>query len=233
MSYRWTAETIRYMRHAAENTDYYNSIARVMVPYLSSNDHICDAGCGLGHLSAALAPWVGHVSAVEICPEALAVLAEKQIPNVTTCCGDVAAMMPPQPYDAMVFCFFGSVEEILEIATAQCRGTVFVITRNYSTHRFSQGSHETGRMDFTALCASLRQREIPFESGEMELEFGQPFESREDARRFFSHYSRDGFSEEMLEQRLRKGTNGFPWYLPQQKQIGWVHFSMKDMGDNK
>ncbi len=48
----------------------------------------------------------------------------------------------------MVFCFFGSMEEILATAARCCRGTVLAVVRNDESHRFS-GKHR-GR-DGTAM----------------------------------------------------------------------------------
>ena len=61
---KWDSEKIRYMRAAAERSDYYRQIASVIVPHLKKDAHVCDAGCGLGYLSAALAPQVAQVTAV-------------------------------------------------------------------------------------------------------------------------------------------------------------------------
>ena len=38
------------------------------------------------------------------------------IKGVTAICGDVEALTPKEPYDAMVFCLFGRTEDTLRIA---------------------------------------------------------------------------------------------------------------------
>ena len=139
----WEADMVRFMTDASEYGNYHQTLAQMLAPYLDRNTHICDAGCGLGYLSLALAPYAGHVTGAERNPDAAAVLAENcrrlGIPNITPRCGPIEAMDPEIPYDAMVFCFFGHIDEILEISRRQCRGRVFIITRNYTTHRFSVG----------------------------------------------------------------------------------------------
>ena len=225
---KWDSEKIRYMRDAAERSDYYRQIASVIVPHLKKDAHVCDAGCGLGYLSAALAPQVAQVTAVDISAEALAVLESRKIPNVTALCGDAAALVPESPYDAMIFCFFGSVQEVLEISRAQCRGSVFIITRGDPVHGFSQKPLENNRFCFSGFCEGLRQQGIPFESGSIDAEFGQPLKSLEDAKRFLALYGGENVEEGALRKRLRECTGEFPWYLPRRKRVGWIRFSVNE-----
>ena len=231
--YRWTQEMIRYMRCASAYSDYYARLADLITPWLGADSHICDAGCGLGDLAAALAPHVGQVTAVDIDRDVLQVLEEKGLPNVSSFCGDIAKLPPETPYDAMVFCFFGGIEEVLELAAAQCRGDVFIISRNDDTHRFSPGSHPTGNHGFSHAKKTLERREIPFQARELEIEFGQPFCSWEDARQFFALYSREQdktlVTDEFLAGKLVKGKGDVPWYLPSLRKQGFIHLRVEDM----
>ena len=70
------------------------------------------------------------------------------IKGVTAICGDVEALTPKEPYDAMVFCLFGRTEDTLRIARKQCRGKIFFVKRDYSHHRFSAGKVSLG--EYTA-----------------------------------------------------------------------------------
>ena len=121
--FEWTEERVSFMADACERTDFHEKLAALLSPYLKKTDSICDAGCGLGYLSLALSPLVGHVTAAERDDRALDVLrcqlARRHICNVTPLCTDVLAYTPPVPFDAMVFCFFGSMEEILAAALRQ------------------------------------------------------------------------------------------------------------------
>lgn len=190
---------IRNLQPGTERTDG---------PHLDQKTHICDAGCGLGYLSLALSPYAGHITAVDRNPDAVTVLADNcrrlGIGNITPRCGDIADVVPEVPYDAMVFCFFGGIQEILSTAKRQCDGQIFIITRNYTTHRFSVGSHKTGSYGYATTKELLEQLAIPFEEQTMELEFGQPFRSLEDARRFFETYSKDADKNAITDEFLRK-----------------------------
>ena len=138
--FEWTEERVSFMADACERTDFHTKLAALLSPYLKRTDSVCDAGCGLGYLSLALSPLVGHVTAAERDDRALDVLrcqlARRDIRNVTPLCTDVLAYTPSEPFDAMVFCFFGSMEEIVAAARRQCRGTVLAIVRDDTCHRF-------------------------------------------------------------------------------------------------
>ena len=161
----WTEERVSYMADACERTDFHEKLAALLSPYLKRTDSVCDAGCGLGYLSLALSPLVGHVTAAERDDRALDVLrrqlARRHIRNVTPLCTDVLAYTPPEPFDAMVFCFFGSMEEILAAALRQCRGTVLAVVRDDVCHRFSGAPRAPGRHSFDAACGVLDAHGIP------------------------------------------------------------------------
>mgnify|MGYP002675017829 FL=1 len=85
--FEWTEERVSFMADACERTDFHTKLAALLSPYLKRTDSVCDAGCGLGYLSLALAPLVGHVTAAERDDRALDVLrcqlAQRDIRNVT------------------------------------------------------------------------------------------------------------------------------------------------------
>lgn len=229
----WDEERVRFMEDAAAWGDFHARLAAALAAGLPPEGHICDAGCGTGHLSLALSPYVRQVTAVDVSQQALSLLADncrkRNVTNIDIRCGDIHSLPPTEPYDAMVFCFFGHMEEILAISAAQCRGTVLAVMRNDAAHRFSaaqpairHGGYPRGREVLTA-------RGIPFHAYEMELPMGQPFRSLADARRFFELYRRDGddtpITDEFLHQRLTAtGREDFPLYLPQSRRFGLLRW---------
>lgn len=236
----WYDDMIRFMRHASEYGSYNQVLLKKMLPYLTPELHICDAGSGLGYLSLALSPHVQAVTAVEKHPDAAGVLEEnclhKGIANVRSCCEDMQQHFPEDPYDAMVFCFFGRPEEILQLAKKLCRGRVFVFTRNYRNHRFSAGTHASGWDGFPELAALLRDHGIEAHSETFRVEYGQPFRSWQDARRFFEIYSKDSdksvITEDFLKQKVTEtGRDDFPLYMPHERNVAFVTFLAKDIPD--
>ena len=234
----WYEDMVRFMRDASEYGTYNQELADMLAPYLTKEMHICDAGCGLGYLSLALAPYAGRVTAVEKNPDALAVLEENcrnlGIANIEPRCGVIQEVLPERKYDAMVFCFFGRIQEILEIAGRQCSGTVFIITRTYTTHRFSVGSHPNGSRGYWGTREALTGLGVPFEERIFDLEFGQPFRSLEDARRFFEIYSLDEDKSAIDDEFLRSkvvdtGRADFPLYMPHLRNLAILKFDATDI----
>ena len=234
----WQKDMIRFMTDASEYGDYYRQLTEKMLPWLSADTHICDAGSGLGYLSLALAPHLRQVTAVERHPDAAAVLTSncrsRSIGNVTSRCGSIDEVLPSEKYDAMVFCFFGGIRQTLELAKQQCRGEVFVFTRNYQNHRFSAGSLPTGWDGYPQFRTLLEEMGIPFHLETIAPEFGQPFRNLEEARRFYELYSKDQDRSLLTESYLRDklmetGREDFPLYAPHQRHIAFFHFSVKDI----
>ena len=234
----WEKDMVRFMRDASEYGTYNRELAKRITPYLNKEMHICDAGCGLGYLSLELAPHVASVTGVERHPHAAAVLAENarrsELGNVFSRCGDIGELPPETPYDAMVFCFFGGIGEILAVSKAQCRGRVFIITRNYTNHRFSVGAHKTGSYGRRTCRELLEKEHIPFREITLELEFGQPFRTFEDARRFYETYSKDAdkavITDAFLRDRLvALEDETFSWYMPHRRELAILMFDSNDI----
>ena len=220
MMQAWTPEGMAFLQDAMACCGYYPALARRIAPYLPKQAHVCDAGCGLGGLSVALLPYCRHVTAVDRVAAPLENLRQRagHDPRLTVRQGDIRCLPPETPYDAMVFCLFGDVEEALTVARQQCRGTVLLIRRDYAYHRFSTGRVPVG---FTAADSedTLRHLGLSYRMERFSLEFGQPLRSLEDARRFFRLYDRSGGADPPLH-RLTAGPGPeFPYYLPNRKEL--------------
>lgn len=227
--FKWTQESIAYMDDACRRTDFHRKLTAELQPYLRETDCVCDAGCGLGYLSLSLAPYVGAVTAVERDSQALAVLERevkaRGIANVTAVQDDVLAYRPDTRFDAMVFCFFGSIEEILAAAARCCRGTVLAVVRNDARHRFSGKSRGPGRHSYDTACRILTEKGISFTTRTASFVFDQPFRSLEAARRFFELY---GGSEDWRARLVETGDPEFPWRLPSRRDFGLIVFQAGD-----
>ena len=223
MMQHWNAEAVGFMQDAMAYCGYAEKLAAALTPYLPSKGHICDAGCGIGALSLALARRAYCVTAVDISEAAINTLKEKPLSeNLQAVCADIFTMQPEKLYDAMVFCYFGRTEEILRIARRQCAGRVIIVKRDCSEHRFSMGriAQPLHRCEMTRKM--LQSERIPFQSERLSLELGQPFRSMEAALAFFRLYNKSNHSvtENTVAPRLRRTQNAeFPLYLPELRQM--------------
>lgn len=225
---RWTETAIRYLNDAVRMNNWYETVASKIAPLLPPDGTVCDAGCGTGFLSLALSPYAKRVTAIDAEPLAVTSLAKRclasGIDNIVPVIGDIDACPPKEPYDAMVFCYFGSTEDVLRLAKAQCRGRVFIIRRNYAAHRFTL--KKTPRTGVTAAdeTAFFRSHRIPFTSETFTVEMGQPFRTIEDAVSFFRLYRRDGASEplsagEVQSALVPSDSPEFPLFYPCRREL--------------
>lgn len=233
----WKPQMIRFMNDASENSHYHRDLAKMICRYLPTDAHVCDAGCGLGHLSLELAEYCRQISAVDIAPQALGVLKKKlaspHYANISVIEGDINEKSPGKRFDAMVFCLFESTYEALKAAKAQCSGKVIIIKKNMEAHRFSLGNKPLEHDTLVKAQAYLHRLDIRFKYETFALEMGQPLRSIEDAVLFFRTYSRDDEPESITEKDIigriiRRPCEEFPYYVPSLNRLGMI---VLDAGD--
>ncbi len=226
MMQRWSADTVRFMRDASEYGSYHHDLARALLPYLPVDGHICDAGCGLGHLAFELSKFCKEVTAVDASEAALNVLQNRELPDhLHVIHGDVFQL--DTKFDAMIFCYFGNAEQIMELAFRKCCGTMLVVRRDCGAHRFSGTYVLRKEHSVNHLTRILNERKVPYISKGLSLELGQPFRSMEDVRCFFGLYnkSEEPFSVDQLRGRLiLTGDQKFPFYYPSVRDMELIVF---------
>ena len=154
--------------------------------------------------------------------------------NITPLHCDLLSDALTEQYDGMIFCFFGSLEEILPVARRQCRKTLIIIKKNYALHRFSLTVQPLRGETAQDARETLRAMGVPFLFDARELEHGQPFASLADAVRFFRIYSKDEapdtITPEAVLPRLQETDDPrYPYYLPQIKRLGIFRIQMEDL----
>ena len=237
--FEWTEESIRFRVDAAEQVGFDEAIAAHILPYLPENAHVCDAGCGLGYLSIALAAHCGAVTAVDTSGAALAVLrgnAERQgVENLRIRKADLFSMQPEEPYDAMVFCFFGQIRETLRAVRTQCSGRAILVKRDHVSRRFSLTERPARRLDFQAACDELAELGVLFSAETFPVEMGQPFRSLADAERFFTLFAAGEKPEpaQLRDHLIETGKPEFPYYFLAKRSLGLIVLEAGDIPDFK
>lgn len=222
----WTSEAISFLQDAAAYGSYYEQLAEFLLPCLPETGHVCDAGCGLGFLALQLAKRCGKVTAIDRSERAIAVLRKQnKAENLTPLCCDIFSHRGC--YDAMVFCYFGSLCEILTLARRLCKGTVAVVGRKSREHRFSMKRIEREGHRRQLSDDWLTEQGIPHQKIPLTLEFGQPFRNLEDALRFFRLYDKSGEdirAEQILPRLSEIRHETYSYYLPETREMDVLIF---------
>ena len=229
MVFSWTPEQIRFYLDASARSDYDRLLAARIREAAPEAETICDAGCGLGGLSLALSAQFSSVTAIDCSKNAITCLRERiaaqGLGNVRAMQEDLMTYTPPTPFDAMVFCYFGQTEEILQIASHCCRGTVLLVKRNYDSHRFTLQKEKHTRDTADSAAEVLRERGIRFRREDLETEFGQPFRSLSEAVRFFELYDGGTVTQAAVREKLQATVDKeFPFYFPQKKRVSLLWY---------
>lgn len=182
----WSAEAVSFMADATEYSDFHRKLTEILLPYLPQDGHICDAGCGLGALGRELSAHCAQVTAIDSSEIAVSAAKNRPMPrNMEIFCADLHTV--EQTFDAMIFCYFGRIGEILDIAEKICRGKVIIIKRSCAEHHFSL-SRPSRSYAPDKTRDTLDKSKIPCLQRHLSLEFGQPFRSVDDAVAFFRLY---------------------------------------------
>lgn len=235
--FEWTKEQLCFREAAAEYNRFEEHLADELLQYLPSGAHICDAGCGTGHLSLALAERGHAMTAVDISSDALAILRKnaeaRGLDKIRIVHGDLFSMQPSQPYDAMIFCFFGSLAETLPAVKRQCRGRAILIKKAWQSRRFTTKEQPLRRFTFRLTCEELAARGIPYQKRIVSLETGQPFHSLAEAERFFALYEKEALPDRQAirDRLLRTASPEFPYYLPSCGEVGILVLEAGDIPD--
>jgi SAM-dependent methyltransferase len=237
--FTWTEDMLRFMADAASWGDYHQRLAAELAPWLPRKGQILDAGCGQGFLSLALAERCEAVVGADRDGRALECLESEArrrgVRNVSPWETDLLAA-PPRPgaFTAMVFCFFGSVEEILRLGVQYRPQVLVMVKKAWRCHRFDAASTPLRRYTYGEACGKLEALGVPFSRRELSLEFGQPFRSLTDAETFFALYKRGEkrFTPEEIRAQLQEtGRTDFPWYLPSENHLGLICVHTGDIPD--
>jgi len=227
----WTDESICWMRDAANESRYYQTIAQQIAAYLPPSARVFDAGGGLGDLARWLSYHVEHVTVMERDPKAVASVRALCPQNVTAMLGDVFTYLPDRQFDALVLCFFGKANEILPLARELSGGKTFVIQSVESGRGFSLDLHAKQGETIADAERALQAEGVAYTKIAFEVEHGQPLRSMEEAIAFFSHYSKRTLTREEAEARVTKTVNAeFPLYVPQRRKLAMLVFDALKAG---
>ena len=232
--FAWTKESAAFWEDSASYTHSYERLAERAAARLSPEGAVFEGGCGLGHLSVALAKRGFAVTAMDLSPLPLRYLragADRVGVRLTVRTGDVFALPEGELYDSAVFCFFGSVTEILNWAKGHCRDRLILFKKNWSTHRFTKDPEAIRKYTYPLTVGGLDELGLPYETEVFDVDMGQPFRSLEDAVRFFRLYDPvEAMTETEVLSRLTETDDPvFPFYLSAIRPVGMIVLRAEDI----
>lgn len=232
--FAWTEESAAFWEDSASYTQSYERLAERAAARLSPEGNLFEGGCGLGHLSVALAKRGFAVTAMDLSPLPLRYLranADRAGVRLTVRMGDVFTLPEGELYDSAVFCFFGSVTEILNWAKGHCRDRLILFKKNWSTHRFTRDPGAVRKFTYPLTCGELERLGVPFAAETFDADMGQPFRSLPDAVRFFRLYDPQAAMTEgeALSRLTKTGDPVFPYYLPALRSVGMIVIQTRDI----
>lgn len=232
--FAWTEESAAFWEDSASYTQSYERLAERAAARLSPKGNLFEGGCGLGHLSVALAKRGFAVTAMDLSPLPLRYLranADRAGVRLTVRTGDVFTLPEGELYDSAVFCFFGSVTEILNWAKGHCRDRLILFKKNWSTHRFTRDPGVLRKYTYPLTCEELTLLGVPFAAETFDADMGQPFRNLSDAVRFFRLYDPQAAMTEgeALSRLTKTGDPVFPYYLPALRSVGMIVIRADDL----
>lgn len=225
--FTWTEESAAFWADSAAYTRSYERLAERAAAFLPPGGAVFEGGCGLGHLSLALAKRGFAVTAMDLSPLPLArlgAMARAEGAELTVRQGDAFRLPAEETYDGGVFCFFGSVAEVLRWAGDHCRERLILFKKNWSTHRFTQDPGAVRKFTYPLTIAELDRLGVPYEAQVFPVDMGQPFRSLPDALRFFRLYDPAGaMTEAQVRARLTEtGDAVFPYFFSALRPVGMI-----------
>lgn len=240
----WSDEIVRFMEDAASQSGYFRALACETVGRLPKGSFVCDAGCGMGHLAVEVARMGHRVIALDKSPSAASfakelVDREKLRGRVTVFETDYRDAQNEKPYDCMVFCLSASVSDAFA-AAAKVRAKSLVVVNKVHPRVEYRGEHLLDRPIVTDIAREyhdLKAQGIVCRVREKELEFGQPFRSADDARRYFELFRTRKYplgvtDSELAKELVETGREEFPWYLPVTRKLSVFDVDMARSVEN-
>ena len=230
----WTEESAAFWEDSARYTHSYDLLADRAAAHLAPGGTIFEGGCGLGHLSLALAQRGYDVTAMDLSPLPLRFLrrsARRSGTDIRIREGDAFVLPAEEIYDTGVFCFFGSVADTLSWAKAHCRDRLILFKKNWDTHRFTKDPEAIRKFTYPLTLEELDKLGVPYETETFDVDMGQPFRSLPDAVRFFSLYDPVGtMTETEVRARLTETDDPvFPFYLSATRPVGMIVLRAEDI----
>jgi SAM-dependent methyltransferase len=226
MLFDWKEDTIRWFVDASEFTGYHRKLSHRIAPMIENYSTLCDIGCGLGILDLHLSPFIKKINCFDINEKALAYLKgainKNNLTNIEVQQKNCESLS--DFYDCILLSFFGSRN--IHKYLPHCKKLIVIIGGDNTSHMYPTNSNSKipkDRNTYKEVEKYLKVSGIPYNLDTLFLDFGQPFVSLEDARKYVGNLSGNATEEDIegfIQRNIKKLNGDFPYYMAHEKEVG-------------
>jgi SAM-dependent methyltransferase len=225
MRFSWDEQTVQWFLDAGVYTEFHKILAQKIKPYLEPGCTLCDAGCGLGRLDLELAAYVKELTAIDLSANAIDVLRcdakALGLDNLRTDVCDADTLT--KSFDIVVLSFFGQSNMLHFLKLCRHR-LIRIVSADNKSGLYPERYRCNVKDTVPIVCAELDAQGIRYKLELYSFEFGQPLRSWRDAELYVLNNAPKATAEEVRnflnESITRTGRDDFPFYLPNQKDLG-------------
>lgn len=202
--FNWSKQNIKWYLDAENTTTFYNTGAEIMRPYMKNSGTILDIGCGIGSFSMEFAKRGFNVTAIDKSSLAVNTLIKRarmaSLRNLKALNISFENFHIDQKYDIILISYMmglvnsENIDRILEYTN---KHLILVlpaddIKKDFSIYEFySEAGIDVNilkQSNYLNVLEVLNKKNILYETNVFKSDFGQPFETIEDAVNFTNYY---------------------------------------------
>lgn len=230
MRFEWDEKKIEYYMRASMRTGFHKNLAEEIAPFLNEDDEVVDIGCGPGVIDFELSPFVKSIKAIDIEPEVIEYLKKlverSKIDNIFPTLGD-AFDIESGLGDVALMCFFSGDDAFQKRIIDVAKRLAIIITHGEgavkNTSKISGGKRKKCAEDFVKELDALGYK---YDRINLQLDFGQPLKSLEEAKEFLEMYCKEEDPEER-KAKIEEGMGSlvssnhvfYPYSIPNMKDV--------------
>lgn len=202
--FNWTSTNIKWFLDAEETTDFYEKAIEEMQLYIDNSNTAIDIGCGIGTFSIELARKGLKVTSVDISSVVIEALNKRidksYMQNIDAFNTAFEFISDKESYDVVLMSYMmglvndNNIEKILNLSNKYVVLILpvdeikddFSITELYQ--RIGIDTKELKQHTYEKLLETFNKLKIRYNLKLFQSEFGQPFDSKEEAVNFIQYY---------------------------------------------
>ena len=229
----WNDKKAELYVRASRFEGFHRSIAEKIQPRLKGSDIAVDIGCGPGLISFEIAPYVKEITGIDADEMAIRWMEKEKdrlgLSNINAVCGDAIGGLDallPDAFDTAIFCFFCNPDHVFDKVYEKANRFVALITHRFDAHGDAGQADASHHAHAASIAQYLDSRKIAYEKEYMQLDFGQPLTSLEEAEEYLNIYpgpeaagseAHSEFVKKRLANIEKRDERLYPYYFPKKR----------------